>query len=61
MLKMQKAPAVAVILAAGQSRRMQSLQPKILSEVANKSMIDSVMTATQSSWITRRVIVTSPS
>ncbi len=47
----------AVILAAGQGKRMHSATPKVLHRIAGRPMIDYVVTAVRESGVTRVVVV----
>jgi len=51
------AETVAVILAAGQSKRMKSDTPKVLHEACGKSMIDHVIDAARTAGANRIIVV----
>ncbi|MEL7542642.1 MAG: NTP transferase domain-containing protein, partial [Pseudomonadota bacterium] len=53
-------PFLAVVLAAGQGTRMRSAMPKVLHEIAGRSMLAHVMATARDAGAARTVVVTSP-
>ncbi|MEO0620177.1 MAG: bifunctional UDP-N-acetylglucosamine diphosphorylase/glucosamine-1-phosphate N-acetyltransferase GlmU [Pseudomonadota bacterium] len=51
---------LAVVLAAGQGTRMRSTTPKVLHEIAGRSMLAHVMVTARAAGAARTVVVTSP-
>src|SRR5689334_18655052 len=52
--------ATAIILAAGEGTRMKSQKPKVLHEVAGRSMLAQVLDAVRGAGLERAVVVAGP-
>ncbi len=57
---MQKRPLLIVILAAGKGTRMKSRRPKVLHEIAGRSLIGHVMAAAKAAGAERLAVVIGP-
>ena len=57
---MNLANCIAIVLAAGQGTRMKSSRPKVLHQVAHRSMLSHVLAAANGAGVTRHVVVLGP-